>query len=278
MAVDNTLLIKQIRDQESVIAAFCAFTGMPLAVCDSETFNDQVWIFENEELLQAFAKSYTDEKLLLQGRKIMNKDLLNFLSTLNFLGINEVVWQNSTNAPIPIPLEELVNLPDYSKMKPEQRPLMNSGLQLTGMYFLQQAGRPVPNNEKPDLKDLEEEFSSNLVRSRYLVPITLKPGPGSVIDKMKQRKYELPVLKAKDGSMYQPLCSDQVEFRKFAGNKQMMAMTLPFTALEKALTNKDVKGFILNPAGFHAVLTRELLGTLPKRFPELAKQAVPSKT
>ena len=56
MTVDKTLLIKNVQKRETMLVAYCGFTGMPLVVCDPETFNDQVWIFETEPLLQEFAK------------------------------------------------------------------------------------------------------------------------------------------------------------------------------------------------------------------------------
>lgn len=265
MSVDNTFFIKQLRKRESLIAAFCSFTNMPFVVCDPETFNDQVWVFETEEQLQAFAKPYTEKKMLLQGRKILNKDFLGFFSSLYFIGINEIVYQGEELSPVCLELGSIVNAPDFQKMKPNQRPLMNANLQLTGLYFMQEASRPVPNEEKENLAELEEEFASNLVRCRYLLPIILLNGPGSVPDKIKNRRYQVPMVKTKDGTILQPLCSDQTELQKFAQGKKMMALTFPFAALEKTLS-KEAKGYMLNPAGFHALLTREVLEALPKRF------------
>ena len=267
MSVDNTFFIKQLRKRESLIAAFCAFTGMPFVICDPESFNDQVWVFETEEQLQEFAKPYTEKKMLLQGRKILNKDFLGFFSSLYFIGINEIVYQGAGGSPVNLELSSIVNAPDFTKMKADHRPLMNANLQLTGLYFMQEASRPVPNDEKEDLAELEEEFASNLVRCRYLLPIILLNGPGSGPDKIKNRRYQVPMVRTKDGTVLQPLCSDQTELQKFAQGKKMMALTFPFAALEKALS-KEAKGYMLNPAGFHALLTREVLQALPKRFPE----------
>ena len=60
MTVDKTFLIKSIQKREEMIVAYCAYTNMPLVVCDPETFNDQIFIFDDEKLLQEFAKSYTE--------------------------------------------------------------------------------------------------------------------------------------------------------------------------------------------------------------------------
>ena len=56
MAVDKTFLMRNIQKKEDMIVAFCMFTNMPFVVCDPETFNDQIWIFDTEEQLQEMAR------------------------------------------------------------------------------------------------------------------------------------------------------------------------------------------------------------------------------
>ena len=47
--IDKSLFIRQIQAREEMYVIFSAATNMPLVVCDPDTFDDQVWIFENEE-------------------------------------------------------------------------------------------------------------------------------------------------------------------------------------------------------------------------------------
>ena len=67
MAVDKTFLMRNIQKKEDMIVAFCMFTNMPFVVCDPETFNDQIWIFDTEEQLQAFAKKILGKKGSFKG-------------------------------------------------------------------------------------------------------------------------------------------------------------------------------------------------------------------
>ena len=150
--------------------------------------------------------------------------------------------------------------PDYSSLPEAARPVENPELQLTGLYFLQEFGRQVPNEEKENLQQLDEEFSVNMVRARYIVGVELKDGPGTVAEKMARRQYSIPILKGKNGDVLQPVFSDMFEFSKFRQKRQLNAIAVPFSSL-KALLIKDAKGFILNPGGFHAA-----------RFPEEAKK------
>ncbi|MFR7718869.1 MAG: SseB family protein [Lachnospiraceae bacterium] len=179
------------------------------------------------------------------------------------IGINELVFVGE-NGKETIELDELVRRPDFSKLPKEQQPIMNPELQLTGLYFMQEAARPIPNEEK-QVADLEEELAANLFKARYIIPIELLEGPETDIEKLKEKKYRLPILKNKNGDVLQPLFTDPNELAKFNRENKFKALAMPFANLSKLLI-KDSKGFLLNPAGFHLAMPKELLEGLPKRF------------
>ncbi|MDO4297234.1 MAG: SseB family protein [Lachnospiraceae bacterium] len=264
MAVDKSFLIRSIQKKESMIVAYCAFTNMPFVICDPETFNDQVYLFDTEAQLQEFAKPYTEKKILLKGIKYENKNFLGFFSMLFNIGVNELVFVNEAGEEH-LQLEELVRRPDFSKLPKEQQPVSNPELQLTGLYFMQEASRPIPNEQKTQLPELEEELSANLLKARYIVPIELLEGPETDAEKLKNRKYRLPILKNKNGDVLQPLFTDPVELAKFNRENKFKALAMPFSNLSK-LVIKDSKGFLLNPGGFHIVMPKALLEGLTKRF------------
>lgn len=264
MAVDNSFLIKSIQRKQEFIVAYCGYTNMPFVQCDPDSFNDQVWIFDTEELLQDFAKPFTEKKILLRGIKYLNKDFLGFFSLLFTIGVNELVFVSQAGRQL-IGLDELIKKPDYSKLPPEKRPIYNPELQLTGLYFMQEMSRPVPLEEKSGLQEMEEELAANLVRSRYILPVELLPGPGSDADKLKNRQYRIPILKNKNGDVLQPLFTDMPELSKFNKKNQFKALVIPFAHLPRLLV-KDARGFVLNPAGFHIAMPKELLEGLLKRF------------
>ncbi len=263
MAIDNNFLIRSIQKKDKIIVAYCAFTNMPFVVCDPESFNDQVWIFDTNEQLQAFAKPYTEKKILLRGVQYPNKAMLGFYASLYTIGVNELVFVTAAGK-ITIELEKLVRKPDYSRLPQNQRPVLNPELQLTGLYFMQEASRPIPNEEK-DLGDLEEELAVNMVKARYIVPIEFLEGPESDGEKLKARKYRLPILKNKKDEMFQPIFTDPTEMAKFNREKKFKALAMPFAGLSKAVAPES-RGFLLNPGGYHIAMPKELLEGLAKRF------------
>ncbi|MCD7955863.1 MAG: SseB family protein [Lachnospiraceae bacterium] len=264
MAVDKKFLARSIQKKQSLIVAYCAFTNMPFVVCDPDTYNDQVWLFDSEEQLQEFAKPYTEQKIALKGIKYPNKKFLSFFGSLFTIGINEMVFVNSRGKET-LALEDMVKQPDFSKLPKEKQPIQNPGLQLTGLYFMQEASRPIPNEQKTQLQELEEELAVNLMKARYVVPIELLEGPENDAEKLKQRKYRLPILKNKNDEILQPLFTDSTEFMKFNKENKFRAIVVPFDNLSGILI-KNAKGFLLNPGGFHLAMPKELIEGLKNRF------------
>ena len=259
MPIDNSFLVRKIRTRESMVVAYSAVTNMSFVVCDPETFNDQVWIFENETLLQDFAKTYSSRKIPLRGVKYLTKDFLSFFSSLFLIDVNELVFVNEA-ATMKLDLDKLVQKPDYSKIPAANVPVSNPSLQLTGLYFVQEASRAVPADQK-DLSDLQEELSVNLVRARFLVAIDPSAGNETIEEKLRQGKFQAVLIKAKNGDVFQPLFTDMVEFQKFSRKKRLVTVAMPYAALPRLLSI-EAKGFVLNPAGFHIMLPRELINGL----------------
>ncbi len=271
MAVDNSFLIKRMLERESMIVGFSAVTNMPQVVCDQESFNDQIFVFENQELLNAWGKSFAEKKTAVTGVKFEQNSFKNFFTTLHILDINEVVFVNESGTEA-VELEQIVAKPDYSKIPPQARPVTNPQLQLTGMYFMQEAGRAVPQEEKVNMKDLGEELEANMVRSRYLLCVELEDGEENDLEKIKNKKFKMPVLKNKKEESYQPIFTDTFEYQKFVrNNPKMRPLIVPFAGLSRLMAS-NVKGYMLNPAGYHILMPKELLAGLAKRFPQVAPQ------
>ena len=128
--------VKEIQARENVYVAYSQVTKLPYVTCAEETYNDQVWFFAEEETLKEFGKKKLEDKILLMGMKYEKKDFPRLYGLLYAVGVNSLVWNNGTEE-IEVELEKIVRRPDLSKMEPEKRPLINSTLQLSGIYFMQ---------------------------------------------------------------------------------------------------------------------------------------------
>ena len=98
--------------------------------CGEESYNDQVWLFAEEETLKEFGKKKLEDKVLLMGMRYEKKDFPRMYGLLFSIDANTVIWNNGTDE-IEIDLEKIVRRPDLSKMEPAKRPVLNPALQLS---------------------------------------------------------------------------------------------------------------------------------------------------
>ncbi len=249
--------IKKIQQMEAFYVLFSRGTNNPFIICDLDTYNDQVWVFEDSKDLEEKAKPYMEQKNPVASIKVENKSFLNFYSTLFTLGVNEVVFveKDSTTA---FDLEEIVKRPDFSQLPENQRPLFNPQLQLTGIYFMQEFRRGVEMSEKESLNELEEEMAANLVKSKFLVAVEKQ-------EEGKEENVQVPYIKNKNGDVFQPIFTDPGEFSKFNKEKKFKAVVVEFKNLDKILIPL-AKGVVVNPQGFNLIVMSEQFENLLKRF------------
>ena len=253
MAVDNTFVIKKIQKSECLYTVFSPLTKMPYIECDEETFDDQVYVFSTEEGVKEFVKEKNEKKIPLQPFKIPNEQIRGFLTSLFAIAANMVVYTDEAGVSR-VELDQLAPKPDMEKLAKEKIPVLNPTLTLTVLYFIQELRRPV-QHDPVKLRDMEEEMVADLIRSRFILALedSEKKEDGTP-------NLRIPFLKTQEGDKYQPIFSDFAEFRKYVGVnvKKYRVSNLAFADLLKFL-QKDTKGYVVNPAGFSLVLTREQL-------------------
>ncbi len=271
MSIDNQFLIKRVLQRDQFTACFCTNTRMPFLYCDPVSFADQAWIFADEDGVKEFIERFAGKKLALQGVVIKKGQFTGFFGSLLKIGVTEVVFTEN-GASVSIPIEQFVQHKDMTNIPEAFRPLENPQLQLTGLYLMQEVHRKVPMEEKEDYAELNEEFLVNLARSRFMVPVALKKGPGSVVEKLQKKEYGFLNVTMKNGDVYRPIFGDSMEFQKFRQNKaEIQAFAIPFASLKPALP-KEMKGYILNPSGCQIILQNQLIDLVLQNFPEDVKK------
>lgn len=251
-------LIKKIQTAPGVFTILSRATRLPYVVCDSETFNDQVWIFANKEDLEREVKPLVERKNMVASIKVENKSFLSFYTTLYTLGVNSLVFFEGDKKS-ELELQEIVKEPDFSALPENQRPLFNPQLQLSGIYFMQEFRRAVKTEEKENMAELEEEVAANLVRSRFLLAVQKREAG------QEDKNVQVPYIKNKEGDVFQPVFTDAEEFRKFNKEKKFQALLVSFENLEKVVI-PVAKGVVVNPQGFNLIVPKDKMGALRQRF------------
>ena len=247
--------VKQLQNRDVVFVAYSQATKLPYVTCDEESFNDQAWVFSTEEGIKEFGKKKLEDKILLMGMKYEKKDFPRFYGTLYAIGVNTVIWADGEDR-TEVDLTDIAKQADLSKLEPAKRPLFNSTLQLSGIYFMQELRRPVKKEERKNMRELEEELIANLLKSDFLIAMDKDPED--------PQKVNIPFLKNKEGDVLQPAFSDIMEFEKFAKGKTLRAARVPFAKLPDVLI-PQAKAMVVNPMGINLILDKEQLNKILKR-------------
>lgn len=249
MPITKQEAARQLQTREFLYVAYSHATKLPYVTCDEETFNDQAWVFSTEEGIKEFGKEKLQEKIVLMGMRFEKKDFNRLYATLYAIDVNEVVWVDGDER-VGVELTSVARQADFSKLEPSKRPLFNPGLQLCGIYFMQEVRKALPPEERPNMRQQEEELIMNLRKAMYLVPME--------VSEENPKKISVPYLKNKNGDMMQPAFTDVMELDRFAKGKKLKAAKVDFTKLPGLLLEQS-KAIAINPFGFNLVLTREQL-------------------
>lgn len=253
MGISKEEAVKELQNRDAVFVAYAHATRLPYVTCDEESFNDQAWVFATEEGIQAFGKKKAEEKTLLVGMRYEKKDFPRFYGVLYAIGVNAVMWVDGDEQ-VEVEIESIARQNDLSKLDPEKRPLFNSTLQLSAIYFMQELRRPLKKEERTvNLRELEEELLVNIAKSEYLV--AMEPNPED------PKQINIPFLKNKEGEILQPAFTDVMEFDKFAKGKKVRAAKVPFSKLPSLLMEQS-KAFVINPMGFNLILDKDQMNRI----------------
>lgn len=243
---------KELQTRETVFVAYSQATKLPYVTCDPESFNDQAWIFSSEEGIKKFGQEKLEEKILLMGMRYDKKDYPRLYGCLYAIGVNSILWNDGENQ-TEVELSHVARQADFSKLEPAKRPLFNPTLQLSSIYFMQELRRPLKNEEKKNLREMEEELLVNLVKAEFLIPM--------MKSKEDEKKINIPYLKNKNGDILQPAFTDVMELDKFAKGKKLNAAKVSFQKLPGLLMEQS-KAFVFNPMGINLILNKEQINKI----------------
>lgn len=274
----------ELKDLREAYALFSPLTNLPFVECEEKNFNDQVLLYEKKEDAEAAVKEYEAKGIRVNvkelrtvevyvpvkaeepngpRKKMFFNQVREHLGLLPFIGVNAVGYQPAGDKMETIELTGI--LPEDFGKKIEGNAFYQPNLQLTGIYLMQEARRKKEFVDMKNLKALDEEFSSNLVKSRLFIGV-LPPEGHEKDQKLNLKECKLPYLKHQSGDIFFPVFSDMWEFQKYAkNNRNIRPIQIPFQEITKFWV-KDAKAYMMNPMGISLPLSREMIPRLLSRF------------
>ena len=224
-----------LRNPGELYVIMSAVTKLPFVKCDDETFDDEIFLYYRVEDAKEKAKELLDQKYLTAVAKLEDRQLLGFYTGLYTMGVNCLAVNYGTDTQISIQLTELVVRKDPAGLPEGKKVVENPALHLTAIYFMQEMRR----QEKPQPTDELKELLAHYSKGSYIIAV--------------QPDNQIPVLKLKNGDVYQPVFTDILELQKFIKGKKMRTAVIAAEKIPDILVG-EAKGVVLNPMGVNVQL------------------------
>lgn len=214
-------------------------TRLPFVFCDEETFDDEIFLYYRVDDAKEKAKELQGKRYASAVVKLEDKQLLAFYTSLYTMGVNCLAVNSGTDTEISIQLSDLVIRRKPEELPEGKRPVENPALHLTAIYFMQEMRRQAEPQPTEELNKLQEELLAHYGKGTFVAAV--------------REDGQVPILKQKDGSIYQPLFTDMLEFQKFARGEKMKMAVIPAAKIPEILVG-EAKGVVINPFGVNVQL------------------------
>ena len=214
-------------------------TRLPFVFCDEETFDDEIFLYYRADDAKEKAKELQGKRYASAVVKLEDKQLLAFYTSQYTMGVNCLAVNSGTDTEISIQLSDLVIRRKPEELPEGKRPVENPALHLTAIYFMQEMRRQAEPQPTEELNKLQEELLAHYGKGTFVAAV--------------REDGQVPILKQKDGSIYQPLFTDMLEFQKFARGEKMKMAVIPAAKIPEILVG-EAKGVVINPFGVNVQL------------------------
>lgn len=231
--------LNKLRTSPELFVLISLCTKMPYVMCDPETFDDEIFLYEKEEDVKKEAVALVQQKIPVHVAKIENQQFLNFYANLYTMGVNCIVYNWKMDSEVKLQLPELVRRPGIENLPEGKIWVENPSLHLTALYFMQEVRKQKLEKLTPELKEMQDEILADYGRGTFLAAVHEENG--------------VPLMKQKNGDSYQPIFTDALEFRKFNKDNKFRAVVVKAQKVVDVLA-KEAKGVVINPMGVNLQL------------------------
>lgn len=237
---EKALLERLGKENTPFFVLMSACTREPYVQCDEVTFDDECMIFFEEEAAKEKAKELAREKIPVTVAKLESRQMLMFFSSLYTMGVNALRIDVPEQDPV-IQLEKIVKRREHSELPDGSVWVENPQLHLTALYFAQELRRPAGSHTAERLKELQEELTADFKKARLLFAV-------------EKGGQKTPMIQLKDGTKFQPVFTDAMEFGRFNREGTFTAAVVEASQVPKAL-DRAASGVILNIMGVNLPLS-----------------------
>lgn len=212
----GTTLHDKFKAAEALYVAYDKATQYPYI--DGE---GRGWIFSQEEFAHSAQDYFMQQLVMLEMKKIGQKEILPLLGLFHVWGIPKILLDNGQYH-VELQRDELLPPPDWSGTPEINIPVTNPGLQRALLQFFQGLHAPSESQEAREqlLGGLEAQMLDEVLQARYLLPMQLQEANPTSADAEGRKTLkegtvlQFGVLSAEDESSWLPAFTDWPEFEK----------------------------------------------------------------
>ena len=232
-------VLRRLQEAERLYSLLSLCTRSPYVQCDPETYDDEIFLFFDEDTAKAEAKRLLEEEQQPAGAvRIDNAQKLPFFSSLFTMGVNAFLVKEGEQV-LHFQLEELVKRREPEGQKEGVVRVENPSLLLTALYYAQEIRRHKTDEADPKVRALQEEMLADFRRGTFIMAV-------------EKETKNTPLLKVGE-DLFHPVFTDIEEFKKFDREQKFLAAVVPAKEIPKHIA-PNAKGVIINPIGVNLVL------------------------
>ena len=197
------------------------------------------FLFSEKQYCEDFCRHMKESGHTVGIAECKKDSRLSMLSDYHRSGIESVLIDNG-KAHILVPLGDLINVPDFSKMPENQRPVINPTFVCSANRFFQCI------ENKTVTPDKEINFLSDAYNARYIIPIE---------GKLENNKVNIPSIGRNDGEKVIPFFTDINEYRKLDPDSKFNPLPVTFAHIENLCSEGET--VVINPFGFNFTITKK---------------------
>ena len=245
--------LQSLRTPGELYVIMSGATKLPFVVCNPETFDDEILLYHREEDAKNKAKELTEAHYLAGVAKLVDDQLLAFYTSLYLMGVNGLSVNVGTDQEKRVQLKDLVVRQNMKEAGEGKMIVENPEMHLTAIYLMQELRHQTGGEVTDQIKELQEELLAHYQKGTFLISVLADYSRGKCLVPF-QDDNGVPLLKHPSGDTYQPIFTDILEFRRFAGDKKLKMLAIPSAKIPEALI-PDARGVVINPLGVNVQLT-----------------------
>ena len=232
-------VLRRIQEADTIFSLLSLCTRSPYVQCDPETFDDEIYLFLDEETAKATSKALLEEEKQPAGAVRIGADQkMHFFSSLFLMGVNAFIVKEGEQS-LKFQLEELVKRRIPEEEKEGLVRVENPSLLLTALYYAQEIRRRKVDESDAKVRELQEEMLADFRRGTFIMAV-------------EKETKNTPLMKVGE-DLFHPVFTDIEEFKKFDLGQKFLAAVVPSSEIPKHIAS-NAKGVVLNPLGVNLVL------------------------